>query len=84
VRQVVKLTRNAINQALDVAEPRLEQAACDLEDFSRDTLEALRKGSLGKRMRKQLPQLFSRNQAGKVALIAAGLAVLALGVFRSS
>ena len=96
VRLAVKATRSAINHALDVAEPRLERAASEIEDLSRDALKALRKtslarlddladgyGRLEKRVRKQVPQL-SRVRAGKVAMIAAGLAILAIGVFRSN
>src|ERR1044072_8950168 len=35
-RQAVKIARTAFNRALDVAGPRLERAACDLEDLTRD------------------------------------------------
>ena len=97
VRQAVKLTRSAVNHALDLAEPRLEKAACDLEDLSRDALTALRKSSLErlddlkggygrieKRLRKRVTPMLSRQRVGKVALVAAGLAILAFGVFRSS
>jgi hypothetical protein len=97
VRQAVKITRSALNHALDLAEPRLERAAGDLEDLSRDALRSLRKGSLErlddlkggygrieKGLRKRVTPLLSRQRAGKVALIAAGLAILAFGVFRSS
>lgn len=97
VRQALKITREAVNHALDVAEPRIERAACDFEDLSRDTLKALRKrsaaqlddlldgyGRFEKRMRKRLPTTLGRQRFGKVALIAAGVAILAFGVFRSS
>ena len=97
VRQAVKLTRSALNHALDVAEPRLEKAAGELEDLSRDALKALRKSSLErlddlkggygrieKRVRKQVTPLLSRQRLGKAALIAAGIAILAFGVVRSS
>ena len=97
VRQAVKITRSALNHALDVAEPRLERAACDLEDLSRDALATLRKRSLDrldyvkagigiaeKRLRRRVRPLLSRQRIGKVALIAAGIAILAFGVFRSS
>jgi hypothetical protein len=97
VRQAVKITRSAVNHALDLAEPRLEKAASDLEDLSRDALTALRKSSLErlddfkggygrieKRLRKRVTPLLSRQRVGKVALIAAGIAILAFGVFRSS
>jgi hypothetical protein len=97
VRQAVKITRNALNHALDVAEPRLERAACDLEDLTRDGLKSLRRTSLDKldylkagvgiaekRLRRRVTPLLSRQRVGKVALIAAGIAILAFGVFRSS
>lgn len=97
VRQAVKITRSAVNHALDLAEPRLEKAAGDLEDLSRDALTALRKSSLErlddfkggygrveKRLRKRVTPLLSRQRIGKLALIAAGIAILAFGVFRSS
>jgi len=94
VRQAVKMTRSALNHALDVAEPRLEKAAGDLEMLSRDALKALRETSLSrlgdisssrfvKRLRKRLPAQ-PRRRAGKVALIAAGLAVIAFALFRSA
>ncbi|HET9768736.1 MAG TPA: hypothetical protein VFS60_17960 [Thermoanaerobaculia bacterium] len=97
VRQAVKITRSAVNHALDLAEPRLEKAAGDLEDLSRDALTALRKSSLErlddfkggygrieKRLRKRVTPLLSRQRVGRVALVAAGLAILAFGVFRTS
>lgn len=97
VRQAMKITREAVNHALDVAEPRIERAACDLEDLSRDALKSLRKrsaeqldglldgyGRLEKRVRKRLPTTLTRQRVGKVALIAAGLAILAFGIFRSA
>jgi len=97
VRQAVKITRSAVNHALDLAEPRLEKAAGDLEDLSRDALTALRKSSLErlddfkggygrieKRLRKRVTPMLSRQRVGKVAMIAAGIAILAFGVFRSS
>jgi hypothetical protein len=97
VRQAMKITREAVNHALDVAEPRIERAACDLEDLSRDALKVLRKrslerfddlvdgyGRLEKRVRKQLPPTLRRQRLGRLALIGAGLAILAFGVFRSA
>lgn len=97
VRQAMKITREAVNHALDVAEPRIERAAGDLEDLSRDALKVLRKrsleqlegfvdgyGRLERRVKKQLPPTLRRQRLGRVALIAAGLAILAFGVFRSS
>ncbi len=97
VRQALKITREAVNHALDVAEPRIERAACDFEDLSRDALKSLRKrsaaqlddllggyGRLEKKMRKRLPATLARQRFGKLALIAAGVAILAFGIFRSS
>jgi hypothetical protein len=95
VRQAVKITRSALNHALDVAEPRLEKAAGDLETLSRDALKALRETSLSrlddinssrfvKRLRKRLPVAQPRHRVGKVALVAAGLAVIAFAIFRSA
>ena len=97
VRQAMKITRSALNHALDLAEPRVEKAACDLEDLSRDAIKALRRsslerlddfkdvtGRLEKRVRKQVTPFLSRQRVGKLALIAAGVAILAFGVFRSS
>src|ERR1044072_8643619 len=40
VRQAVKITRNALNHALDVAEPRLERAARALAQRTRPRLKA--------------------------------------------
>jgi hypothetical protein len=95
VKGAVKVTRKALNRALDAAEPRLEEAAAGLEDLSRDTYKALRKSSLArlddlrdsyakieKRVVKQLPPPSRRKQMGKLALVAAGVAVLAFGLFR--
>jgi hypothetical protein len=95
VRQAVKITRSALNHALDVAEPKLERAVGDLEDLSRDCLKALRKSSLErlddvkdvygrveKRVRKQLPAAPTRHRVGKLALIAAGLVLVTVALFR--
>jgi hypothetical protein len=94
VRRAVKVTREALNHALDVAEPRLEQAAVDLEDLTRESLKALRKssiarlddlkggvGKLEKRVRKQIPGR-SRRRLGQLALVAAGVTVLGIFLFR--
>ena len=96
VRQAMKATRSALNHALDVAEPRIEQAACDLEDLSRDAIKTLRKRSLAqiddlkdtygrmeKRMRKQLPR-HRVARVAVVALVAAGVAALIAALFRSA
>ena len=95
VRQAVKITRSALNHALDAAEPKLERAVGDLEDLSRDALKALRKSSLSrlddikgaygrveKRVRKQLPAMSARQRVGKLALIAAGLVLVSVALFR--
>ena len=94
VRRAVKITREALNHALDVAEPRLERAAIDLEDLTRDSLEALRRSSIArlddlkggvdkleKRVRKQIPGA-SRRRVGRVFLIAAGVTVLGIFLLR--
>jgi hypothetical protein len=100
VKGAVKVTRKAINHALDAAEPKLESAACELEDLTRDAYKKLRKASLqqlgdiksgygklerhlGRTVRKQLPPLARRKNAGKMALIAVGIAALAIGLLRS-
>jgi hypothetical protein len=95
VKGAVKVTRKALNRALDAAEPKLESAAANLEDFSRDAYKTLRKNSLArlddikdgyakieKRVVKQLPPVSRRKQVGKIALVAAGVAVVAFGLFR--
>jgi hypothetical protein len=97
VRQAVKITRDALNHALDVAEPRLEKAAGDLEAFSRDALKSLRDTSLSrlddlsssrlgknlKKLRKNIPGQ-RRHRGRNVALVAAGLAVCAFFFLRSA
>jgi hypothetical protein len=95
VRQAMKITRSALNHALDAAEPKLESAVGDLEDLSRDALKALRKSSLErlddirgvygrveKRVRKQLPAVPMSRRVGKFALIAAGLVLVSVALFR--
>jgi len=99
VKGAVKVTRKAINHALDVAEPKLESAACELEDLTRDAYKKLRKSSLqrfddlksgyGKierrverSVRKQLPPVMKRKNAGKLALLAVGVTVLVVGLLR--
>jgi len=94
VRRAVKITREALNHALDVAEPKIEKAAVELEDFSRDTWKTLRKGSLErlddlrgnldqleKQVRRKVPGA-SRRNVGKIALVAAGLAVLSIAIWK--
>jgi hypothetical protein len=96
VRQAIKITRSALNHALDVAEPRIERAAGDLEDLSRDAITALRKksraqiddlmtayGRVEKRVRKQLPRHRGLRIA-VVALVAAGVAALVAALYRSA
>jgi hypothetical protein len=95
VKAAVKVTRQALNHALDVAEPRLESAAAELEDLSRDAYTALRKKSsakleswkdgyakLERRARKELPKGLRRKNAGTVALVALGIVGLAVVLFR--
>ncbi len=95
VRQAVKVTRSALNHALDVAEPRLERVAGDLEDLSRNALLALRRSSrerlddlkggyqrIERRLRRQQPARASRKRLGAVALIAAGLAIVTIALVR--
>lgn len=96
VRQAMKITRSAVNHALDVAEPRIEKAAMDLEDLSRDAIKVLRKrsraqlddlkdryGYLEKRVRKQLPKRPAARIA-IVALVAIGVTALVAALFRSA
>ena len=94
VRSAVKVTRKALNKALDVAEPRLETAAVELSDLSRDTYATVRKGTrqgiadlrsnygkLERKIRRRIKPA-PRVSAGKVALVAAGLTALAVGLLR--
>ena len=94
VRSAVKVTRKALNRALDAAEPRLQTAAVELSHFGRGAYDAVQKGSrqgleglmgnygrIERRVRRRvkgLPQL----GAGRWALVAAGVAVLAVGLLR--
>jgi len=99
IKGAVKVTRKAINDALDAAEPKLESAASELEDLTRDAYKKLRKASLqqlgelksgygklerhlGNKVRKQLPPLARRKNAGKLALLAVGAVALAIGLLR--
>jgi len=94
VRSAVKVTRKALNQALDAAEPRLEAAAVELTDLGRDAYESVQKGtrqgvadlrrSYGKLERKVRRRIApSRSvSAGKIALVAAGVAAIAVGLLR--
>jgi hypothetical protein len=96
VRQAMKITRSALNHALDVAEPRIEQAAIDLEDLSRDAIKTLRKRSraqiedlrdgydrIEKRIRRRIPR-HRVARVAVVALVAAGVAALIAALFRSA
>jgi hypothetical protein len=80
VKAAVKVTRKAVNRALDAAEPKLESAAAELEDLSRDAYKALRRtsvarlddlkdgyGKLERRVRKELPKVANRKYASKNA-----------------
>ena len=97
VKSAVKVTRKALNRALDAAEPKLASAAGELEDLSRDAYAALRKTSLERiddlkhgydkierRARKQLPKLVKgrKMNPGKVALVCAGVTALAVGLLK--
>src|SRR4051794_402663 len=97
VRGAVKVTRKALNHALDVAEPKLESAAADLEDWTVDTYKSLRKsslskldglkgsyGSLEKRVRKQLPPVARKVSTSTYLLVAAGVTALLVGLLRRS
>jgi hypothetical protein len=93
VRGAVKTTRKALNRALDAAEPRLEAAVVELQDFGGEAVASLRKGArkglaqldggygrLAKRMRRGVKgRSFG---PGKVALLAAGVAAITLGLLR--
>jgi hypothetical protein len=94
VRSAVKVTRKAINRALDAAEPRLETAAVGVSDFGRDAYRAVQKGSrqglidlksnygkLERKVRRRVapPRTVS---AGKLVLVAAGVAVIAASLLR--
>jgi len=95
VRSAVKVTRQALNRALDAAEPKLESAAVELEDLTRDAYKNLRKASLSKlddlkdgygklekRVRKQLPPIARSRKAARVVLASAGVLALAFVLFR--
>ena len=94
VRSAVKVTRKALNQALDAAEPRLEAAAVELSDLGRDAYASVRKGTrqgvadlrrnygrLERKIRRQAKPSRSVS-AGKLALVAAGVAAIAVGLLR--
>lgn len=98
VKGAVKVTRKAINHALDVAEPKLESAACELEDLTRDAYKKLRKSSLQKlddlkssygKIERQVGRrvgkqlpVMKRKNAGKLALVAVGLTALVVVMLR--
>ena len=94
VRTAVKVTKKALNRALDAAEPRLEAAAVELSDLSRDAYKTMQKGTrdgladlrsnYGKIERKIRRRVAPSRpvSAGKVALVAAGLAAVAVGLLR--
>lgn len=91
VRGALKTTRKAVNRALDAAEPRLESAAIGVQELGEEAYEALRKGTrqgfakiedgYGQIQRK-LRRQKRRVSGGKVALVAAGIAALAVGLLR--
>jgi hypothetical protein len=95
VRGAVKTTRKALNRALDAAEPRLEAAAVEIQELGQDAFTALRKGTrrgvktlgvsygqLERKVRRQLPRAVRSTSPGKVALVAAGIAAIAVGLLR--
>jgi hypothetical protein len=92
VRSAVKVTRKALNKALDAAEPRLEEAAVGISDLGRDAYKTVQKGSrqglaeiksnygrLERKIRRRPARTIS---PGKLALMAAGVAVIAVGLLR--
>ena len=96
VRSAVKITRKALNQALDAAEPRLEAAAVELSDLGRDAYKSVQKGTrqgvadlrrnygkLERKIRRQAKPSRSVS-AGKLALVVAGVAAVAVGLLRKS
>ena len=96
VKDAVRVTRKALNRALDAAEPKLETAAGELEDLTREAYKTLRSNSLArlddikqgygkieKRVRKQLPPAAKSKRAAKIALVVAGVTALAFGLLRS-
>jgi hypothetical protein len=95
VRGAMKTTRKALNRALDAAEPRLEKAAVEIQGIGEDAFTALRKGTrhglsalesgygqLERKVRRQLPRAVRSTSPTKVALIAAGIAAIAVGLLR--
>ena len=92
VRGAVKVTRKALNHALDAAEPRLEAAAVELSDLSRDAYKSVQKSTRQgvadlrrnyNKLERKIRRKPSRSvSAGKLALVAAGVAALAVGLLR--
>ena len=94
VRSAVKVTRKALNRALDAAEPRLEEAVVGISDLGRDAYKTVQKGSrqglaeiksnygrIERKLRRQVRP--SRTiSPGKLALMAAGVAAIAVGLLR--
>jgi hypothetical protein len=92
VRSAVKVTRKALNKALDAAEPRLEEAVVGISDLGRDAYKTVQKGSrqglaeiksnygrLERKIRRRPARTIS---PGKLALMAAGVAAIAVGLLR--
>lgn len=96
VRSAVKTTRKAVNKALDVAEPRLEAAAAEIHDLGQEAVSALRKGTrqglaaletgygqIERKIRRRINPPARGLTTGKVALLAAGLAAVTVGLLRN-
>jgi hypothetical protein len=92
VRSAVKVTRKALNRALDAAEPRLEAAVTEISGLGRDAVKSVQKGTrrsladlrgnygrLERKIRRKPARVVT---PGKVALVAAGVAAIAVGLLR--
>jgi hypothetical protein len=97
VRSTVKSAKRLFNEALDSAEPRLEDAAASLEVLGKDALRAARRASdrgLGEikagygriegkvRGVSRKSEKRVRRNPTKVALVTAGLVALTIGLLR--
>jgi hypothetical protein len=94
VRGAVKATKKTLNRALDAAEPRLEAAAESIEDLGRDAAKVVRAksreslselrsgyGKLERQVRNRINPPKKRTGA-KAALVAAGVAAIAVALFK--
>jgi hypothetical protein len=95
IRGAVKATRKTLNRALDAAEPRLEAAAEDLQDLGRDAAKVVRAksreglkeirsgyGKIERQVRGKLSPSKKTGPGAKAALVAAGVAAIAVALFR--